>query len=188
MKYYEVRSNPENTKIYIMEKIAYHKEKGRLLYDGDFDILKYCKKVDDNLYSVEFKSMCNGITSKKLKKAGFNEKLNSNFNWVLNDSDHRKDVRVVDENYYNKLINGETNKQIVKNCEHLSSKHKYSFDTIEILATTAIHQLGDISRETPDVAYVSESDDENYYGYWKTGYGYIDVRFPKSTSEIIEGI
>lgn len=52
-----------------------------------------------------------------------------------------------------------------------------------MMATTAIHMLGDISRETPDLCIVAEEDDDNYYGNWVTGFGYIDVKFPKSTTK-----
>jgi len=50
------------------------------------------------------------------------------------------------------------------------------------MATTAIHKLGDISRETPDICIITHEDDENYYGNWVTGFGFVDVQFPKSTT------
>ena len=51
-----------------------------------------------------------------------------------------------------------------------------------MMATTAIHQTGDISRDTPDICIVSEEDDNNYIGNWVCGFGFIDVKFPKSTT------
>ena len=50
------------------------------------------------------------------------------------------------------------------------------------MATTAIHMLGDISRETADICIVSYEDDDNYYGNWVTGFGFVDVKFPKATT------
>ena len=51
-----------------------------------------------------------------------------------------------------------------------------------MMATTAIHQLGDISRDSHDLAYIHNEDEENYIGNWATGLGFIDVKFPKSTT------
>lgn len=49
------------------------------------------------------------------------------------------------------------------------------------MGTKAYHKLGDISRDEPDYFYYQAADDENYYGQWLTGFGYINVRFPKNT-------
>jgi hypothetical protein len=51
-----------------------------------------------------------------------------------------------------------------------------------MMATTAIHQTGDISRDLPDLCVVSEEDDDNFYGNWVTGFGFVHVKFPKSTT------
>jgi len=51
-----------------------------------------------------------------------------------------------------------------------------------MMATKAIHKLGDISRDTPDLCRVYDEDDENYYGMWETGFGFFDVEFPKDTT------
>jgi hypothetical protein len=51
-----------------------------------------------------------------------------------------------------------------------------------MMGTTAIHKLGDISRDEPDLCYIHEEDSDNYIGNWATGFGFIDVRFPKSTT------
>jgi hypothetical protein len=40
----------------------------------------------------------------------------------------------------------------------------------------------DISRDDPDYFWVDEVDDDNYIGRWVTGFGFINVRFPKETS------
>lgn len=60
------------------------------------------------------------------------------------------------------------------------------------MATKAFHLLGDISSETPDLCLIYREDKDNYYGNWVTGFGFVDVRFPKETTreltatEIIE--
>lgn len=53
-----------------------------------------------------------------------------------------------------------------------------------MMATKAIHKLGDISRDAPDYCVVREdaADPDNYIGDWVTGYGFIDVKFPKATT------
>lgn len=51
-----------------------------------------------------------------------------------------------------------------------------------MMATTAIHKLGDISRDNPDLCRVNKEDDKNYYGAWIEGYGFINVKFPKKTT------
>ena len=61
-----------------------------------------------------------------------------------------------------------------------------------MIATTAIHKLGDLSRELDiegqlmeNLCRVSEEDNENYYGMWTTGFGFFGVKFPKeSTREL----
>jgi hypothetical protein len=50
------------------------------------------------------------------------------------------------------------------------------------MATTAIHMLGDISRDVPSLCYIREESGEDYIGEWVTGYGFIEVRFPKATT------
>jgi len=50
------------------------------------------------------------------------------------------------------------------------------------MGTEAHHQLGDISRDKADYFWVNDEDDENYYGAWLTGLGFVNVRFPKATS------
>lgn len=174
MKYYEVRKN--NNKVWLRE--------AEVLYDGDFDLLKYCIHDVDEFYKIEFRGMRNSITNEKLLKAGFI--CNSHqLKWVLTDSDHRKDVRLVNESFYIQLKEGLTDYNISYSCENIFSEHPYSFKPMRVKATKAYHKLGDISREIPDVAIVFEADDDNYYGYWEEGYDYIDVRFPKETSIII---
>lgn len=56
-----------------------------------------------------------------------------------------------------------------------------------MMATTAIHKLGDISRDKPDLAYIFSEDDDNYIGNWATGLGFINVRFPKTTTRALTG-
>ena len=51
-----------------------------------------------------------------------------------------------------------------------------------MMATTAIHQLGNISRDEPDLCYIFSEDAENYIGNWATGFGFCDVKFSKATT------
>jgi len=51
-----------------------------------------------------------------------------------------------------------------------------------MMATKAIHQLGDISRDHGDICQIFGEDADNYIGNWVTGFGFIDVKFPKATT------
>ena len=51
-----------------------------------------------------------------------------------------------------------------------------------MIATTAIHQLGDISRDEPDICAIYSETETDYIGNWVTGFGFVDVRFPKATT------
>lgn len=51
-----------------------------------------------------------------------------------------------------------------------------------MMATTAIHQLGDISRDEPDLCHIEREEGDNYIGAWVTGFGFIGVQFPKATT------
>lgn len=51
-----------------------------------------------------------------------------------------------------------------------------------MMATTAIHQLGDISRDQEDICRIEREEGDDYIGSWVTGFGFIEVRFPKSTT------
>jgi hypothetical protein len=56
-----------------------------------------------------------------------------------------------------------------------------------MIGTTAIHQLGDISREDGDLCMIHSYTDTDYIGNWVTGFGFIDVKFPrKDTRELNE--
>lgn len=50
------------------------------------------------------------------------------------------------------------------------------------MATKAFHNLGDISRDEPDLCAISDEDDENWIGNWVTGLGFVFVKFPKETT------
>ena len=56
-----------------------------------------------------------------------------------------------------------------------------------MMATTAIHQLGDISREKLDLCIIEGEEGENYIGQWVEGYGFINVKFPKATTRELTG-
>lgn len=51
-----------------------------------------------------------------------------------------------------------------------------------MMATTAIHQLGDISREQEDICRIESEEGADYIGSWVTGFGFFGVRFPKATT------
>ena len=53
------------------------------------------------------------------------------------------------------------------------------------MATVAIHKLGDISSKALDLCYIYKKDEDNYYGNWVEGLGWIDVQFPKSTTRLL---
>lgn len=51
-----------------------------------------------------------------------------------------------------------------------------------MMATTAMHQLGDISSPEPDICVVSEETETDYIGNWVYGLGFFGVKFPKATT------
>lgn len=51
-----------------------------------------------------------------------------------------------------------------------------------MMATKAIHMLGDISRDVPNMCVINKEDEENYIGMWVEGFGFFDVKFPKETT------
>lgn len=51
--------------------------------------------------------------------------------------------------------------------------------------TTAHHKLGDISRPHGDFFYVDREERDDYVGRWMTGFGFVEVRFPKRTTRTI---
>lgn len=51
-----------------------------------------------------------------------------------------------------------------------------------MMATKAIHQLGDISRDKEDICRIEREDGSDFVGAWVTGFGFIDVKFPKATT------
>lgn len=51
-----------------------------------------------------------------------------------------------------------------------------------MMATQAIHAVGNISRDEPSLAIVYDETERDYVGEWATGMGFINVRFPKETT------
>jgi hypothetical protein len=51
-----------------------------------------------------------------------------------------------------------------------------------MMATKAVHLLGDISRDTEDLCFVRYETETHYVGNWVTGFGFISVMFPKDTT------
>lgn len=56
---------------------------------------------------------------------------------------------------------------------------------IYMMATQAMHCLGDISRMDPDLCVVHSETDTHYIGNWVTGFGFIGVEFPKETTRVL---
>jgi hypothetical protein len=48
-----------------------------------------------------------------------------------------------------------------------------------LMGTEAHHQLGDLSRVNPDFFAVQSETETDYIGHWLTGFGFVNVRFPK---------
>lgn len=56
-----------------------------------------------------------------------------------------------------------------------------------MMATKAYHQLGEVSRDEPDICYVTKFQSGHYYGSWISGYGFVNVKFPlETTRELTE--
>lgn len=51
-----------------------------------------------------------------------------------------------------------------------------------MMATKAIHKLGDISSDYYDLCFITHEDETNYIGNWVTGLGFVNVKFPKKTT------
>lgn len=56
-----------------------------------------------------------------------------------------------------------------------------------LMATWAWHATGDISRDEPDLAVIYGETDTDYIGEWVAGVGFINVRFPKTTTRELTG-
>lgn len=54
-----------------------------------------------------------------------------------------------------------------------------------MMATTAKHKLGDISRDEPALCYIGKEHGDNFIGNWVEGFGFIEVRFPKATTRLL---
>lgn len=54
-----------------------------------------------------------------------------------------------------------------------------------MMVTKAIHKLGDISRNVPDLCFIHKEDEKNYIGNWVTGFGFVNVKFPKETTRLL---
>ena len=54
-----------------------------------------------------------------------------------------------------------------------------------MMATKALHQIGDVSSDEPDICRLYDEQPEGvdyYLGEWVTGLGLINVKFPKKTT------
>lgn len=57
-----------------------------------------------------------------------------------------------------------------------------------MMATTAFSSgtpVFDISRDEPDLCIIFDEDADNYIGNWVEGFGFVDVRFPKTTTKAL---
>lgn len=66
--------------------------------------------------------------------------------------------------------------------ERSEDGHPQLFEPRYMMATKADHQLGDISRDEPDFCWITGEDEDNYIGHWITGFGFVNVKFPKETT------
>jgi len=53
-----------------------------------------------------------------------------------------------------------------------------------MMATKAIHKLGDISSDFEDICHIDKEDEGNYIGNWLFGIAFFDVKFPKATTRM----
>ena len=51
-----------------------------------------------------------------------------------------------------------------------------------MMATKAMHKMGDISSDEEDLCIVFSETDTDYIGNWVTGFGFVNVKFPKETT------
>ena len=51
-----------------------------------------------------------------------------------------------------------------------------------MMATKAMHKLGDISSDVEDLCVIHSETEKDYVGNWVTGLGFIDVKFSKETT------
>ena len=51
-----------------------------------------------------------------------------------------------------------------------------------MMATDAMHKLGNISSDIPDLCHIYAEDGEDWIGAWVYGIGAFDVKFPKKTT------
>ena len=51
-----------------------------------------------------------------------------------------------------------------------------------MMGTVALHQLGDISSDEPDICVIYGDDGDYWVGQWIYGYGFFNVRYPKETT------
>jgi hypothetical protein len=60
--------------------------------------------------------------------------------------------------------------------EYAKEQKKY------MMATKAIHKLGDISRDSEEICRIYAEEGDDYIGAWVEGFGFFDVKFPKATT------
>lgn len=60
--------------------------------------------------------------------------------------------------------------------------HKDGDIHFHMMATKAHHQLGDLSRDVPELCSISNETPDYYVGSWVEGFGFFGVLFPKETT------
>lgn len=55
-------------------------------------------------------------------------------------------------------------------------------EKIYMMGEEAYHLMGDISSDYPEIFVAWEETDDYFIGNWITGFGFINVLFPKKTS------
>lgn len=61
-------------------------------------------------------------------------------------------------------------------------KSAKDIEPIDLIATTAYHQMGELTREEGDLCWAGKESENYYVGAWVTGFGFFNVMFPKETT------
>ena len=54
-----------------------------------------------------------------------------------------------------------------------------------MMATKAYHQMGDISRDEPQLCFIYSETKDYWVGQWCEGFGFFNVLFPKDTTRYV---
>lgn len=70
-------------------------------------------------------------------------------------------------------------KEEIKKLVEEQNENKKEMVSRFFMGTTAYHFLGDISRDKEDLFVAGAQTDDYFIGNWVTGFGFINVCFPK---------